>query len=50
MATLLVLIGLIVVLALIVRNLVRTRKRGSCVGCPGCTGACPHQSRHAERG
>ncbi len=45
MATVLILIALIVVLALAARSLRHDVKSGTCPGgCAGCGGACPHAS------
>ncbi|MBQ3242890.1 MAG: FeoB-associated Cys-rich membrane protein [Oscillospiraceae bacterium] len=40
MGDIIVIAVLILCVALIVRNMIKTRKKGGCAGCSGCSGGC----------
>ena len=40
MGDIIVIAVLILCVALIIRNMIKTRKKGGCAGCSGCSGGC----------
>ena len=40
---------LVLVSALIIRNMIKTRKKGGCAGCSGCSGCCSTCARYAPK-
>ena len=40
MGDVIVIAVLILCVALIIRNMIKTRKKGGCAGCSGCSGGC----------
>ncbi len=40
MGDIIVIAVLILCVALIIRNMIKTRKKGGCAGCSGCSGCC----------